>query len=317
MALEQITRADAQALIPAEQYGEIFDGIVRESAMLKLMRRLPNMARGTMNLPVLSALPSVKILGGDAAQKPTTKTGWENKVITAGEIATIVPVPDAVLQDSAYDLFAYLKPLVAQAFGAKIDAAVLFGTEKIAAWPDGIVPGAVGNGKVVVSGTNADLVEDINQVMSLVEVSGYDVNGFASAIQAKASLRGLRDANGGLLFQPSLTAGTPGTLFAQPIEYLRNSAWDLEQALMLCGDFQQAVYSIRQELTIDKTNSGVITDGNGAVALSAYEQDCTLFRFVMRFGWQLPNPINISDTSATRYPFAALQQAVPSGGGGE
>jgi HK97 family phage major capsid protein len=311
MPLNQITRDNALALIPPEQATEIFNGIVRESATFKLMRRLPNMARGVLNLPIMASLPQVSILGGDTAQKPTSNVSWENKTITAGELAVIIPVPDAVLDDAEYDIYAQIKPQLEQAFGQAIDAAVLFGTNKLAAWPAGIVPGAVANSKIVVAGTGDDYVEDINQTMGLVEACGYDVNGFAAAIQAKATLRGLRDANGGLLFQPSLQAGTPATLFAQPIEYLRNGAWDLTQALILCGDFQQAVFSIRQDLTLEKSNSGVITDGAGKVTLSAFEQDTTLLRAVLRFGWQLPNPINASDTGATRYPFAVLQTAQP------
>ncbi len=62
--------------------------------------------------------------------------------------------------------------------------------------------------------------------MGKVEEDGFDVNGFWARRGMKAAFRGLRDDNGQPIFQPSLTAGTPGTLYGESILYPTNGAWD-------------------------------------------------------------------------------------------
>lgn len=66
-----------------------------------------------------------------------------NKYITAEEIAVIIPIPEAVLDDAEYDIWAELKPSIISAFGKVIDGAVLFSTEKPTSWPDGIATSAI------------------------------------------------------------------------------------------------------------------------------------------------------------------------------
>jgi HK97 family phage major capsid protein len=54
-----------------------------------------------------------------------------------------VPVPEAVLNEADFDLWSELRDPIAQAFAAKLDAAVFTGTEKPASWPKAIIPAAV------------------------------------------------------------------------------------------------------------------------------------------------------------------------------
>ena len=51
-----------------------------------------------------------------------------------------------------------------------------------------------------------------------------------------------------------------------------------------------------------------VNDAEGKVVYNLYQQDMTALRFVMRLGWQLPNPV--SALGATNpYPFAVLNSA--------
>ena len=150
----------------------------------------------------------------------------------------------------------------------------------------------------------------------LDDVQHADANTFAGDISNKSSLRGLRDQNGGLLFQPSLTADTPSTLYAQPINYVKNSSWDKTQALLVGGDFSQAVYAIRQDMTYKILDQAVISDGDGRIIYNLAQQDMVALRCVMRLGWQLPNPVTaLNSDGTTRYPFAVLAPQAVSGGG--
>jgi len=301
-----IERTDADALIPVETSNEIIKAVAQQSAALALMRKLPNMSRKQQKIPVIAALATAGFVSGDTGLKAVSKAAWANKFITAEEIAVIIPVPEAVLDDAEYDIFGELKPQIIEAFGMVIDGASFFSVDKPASWPDGLYDGAVAAGKSVYLGSGVDIAADVNSLMALVEASGYDVNGFAAAVSVKSSLRGLRDNTGALLYQPSLVVGTPGSLYGQSINYPKNGAWDASKALMLGGDFNQAVYAIRQDITYKVLDQAVISDNEGKIIYNLAQQDMVALRVVMRLGWQLPNPINRMDGTATRYPFAVL-----------
>ena len=306
---EMITRSGAEALIPVEQSNQIITGIVEDSAVLKLAKRLPNMSSKTLKMPVLSSLPHAYFVDGDTGMKQTSKADWTNKVITAEEIAVIVPVADSILEDSDYDIWAQIQPLVSQAFGKVIDEAILHGTNKPSSWEDGIVTAATAKGNVVTA--TDDAFADImgaGGLIALVEEDGYMVNGFMGAMQSRAMLRGITDKNGAPIFRTGMNGGTAYQLDGQNILFPRNGSMTADGPLLIAGDWEQLVYSIRQDMTVTKSNQAVITDSTGKVIYNLYQQDMTALRFVMRLGWQLPNPVNAVGTS-NPYPFAVLNKA--------
>jgi len=314
-----IDRDEAAALIPEEVSREIIQGIVTSSVCLSMMRRLPNMSRHQQRMPVLSALPTAYFLTGeslklrDYALKQTTEVAWTNKYLNAEEIACIVPIPEVVVADADYDIWGEIKPRLQEAFGVVIDAAILFGTGAPSSWPDSIVTGAASAGHVVTEGTGTDLYDDImgeNGVLSLVEVDGYQITGHIAAATMKAKLRGLRDANGVPIFLRSMNDRTRYELDGQPIEFPNNGAFDTTQALLISGDFSQAVYAIRQDMTYKILTEAVIQDNTGAIQYNLAQQDMVAIRATMRLAWQLPNPVNrMQPTEASRYPFAVLAPA--------
>lgn len=303
-----ISRSDATSLIPEDISKEIIQGVVGQSNVLKMFRKLPNMPTNKTRMPVLSSLPTAYFVTGDTGLKQTAKVSWDNKYLEAEEIACIVPIPEAVLDDASYDIWGEVKPRIQEAFGQVIDGAAIFGTNKPASWPTAIVPGAIAAGNYITEGTGADLVDDINALMGKVEDSAFDVTGFVGDIPMKSKFRGLRDANGGLIFVPSVAANTPSTLFGQPIEYNKVGYWDNALAKLIAGDFSQAVYSMRQDITYKILDQAVIQDNTGAIVYNLAQQDMVALRCVMRLAWQLPNPINArKKVEASRYPFAILQ----------
>ena len=306
---EIIDRTGAASLIPTQYSNEIMQDAVEESAVLRMARRLPNMTSSMLSIPVLNSLPHAYFVNGDTGLKQTTKADWSNKQITAEEIAVIVPVPDAVLADSQFDMWGQIRPLVRQAFGQVIDAAILHGTNKPASWPTGIVTEATTKGNVV-SATD-DGFKDImgaGGLISLVEEEGFIVNGYLGSLKSRAHLRGITDQNGQPLFRNGMTGGTDYLLDGQRIEFPRNGSMTNDGPLLIAGDWDKLVYAIRQDITVTKTNQGVITDADGKVVYNLYQQDMTALRFVMRLGWQLPNPASALDAE-NPYPFAVLNQA--------
>jgi len=306
----QTTRADAAALIPEEVSREIIQGIAVNSACLQLFRRLPNMSRAQQRIPVLASLPTAYFVTGDTGLKQTAEMSWANKYVNAEEIACIVPIPEAVLDDADYDLWGEIKPRVMEAFGVVIDGAMLIGTNKPASWPDAILTGCAAAGSTVKLGAGTDIYDDIMGeagVLSYVEDDGFSINGHIALNTMKAKLRGLRDANGVPIFVKSMGDKTGYQLDGESMFFVNNAAFGAGSAYMISGDFKQAVYAMRQDITYKILTEAVIQDNLGAIVYNLAQQDMVALRCVMRLGWQVPNPINKqSEVEATRYPFAAL-----------
>lgn len=300
-------RTDAGALIPEERAREIIQGLPAQSAALSLFRQV-RMSSKVRSQPVLSALPHAYWVNGDTGLKQTSEAGWTRKQMVAEEIAVIIPVPEAVIDDAEYDIFGEIRPRLVEAFGEVIDQAVLFGTNKPASWTDpAIVPGAVAAGNAVAAGTGTDLASDISEAMALVEDDDFDVNGFAARRRIRAALRDLRDTAGNPIYSPSLTAGTPGALFGEPITYVRNRAWDGTAAELIAGDFSQAIIGIRQDITYKVLDQAVITDDDGVVLLNLAQQDSVALRAVMRVAYAVNVPATRANMDIdTPFPFAII-----------
>ena len=304
-----IDRTGAESLIPVEESKEIIQGVVTSSAVLSRGRKLANMSSKTYKMPVLDMLPIAYFVDGDSGAKKTTKQAWDKKVITAEEIAVIVPIPESVLDDSDYDIWAEVRPRVTEAFGKVIDGAILFDVNKPTSWRDGVVTTAT-KAKSVVTAT-ADLYQDIlgeGGVISKVEESGFFVSGHMADISMRAKLRGLRDDVGQPIFKSDMQNGTNYSLDGSPMNFPNNGAWDKSKALMISGDFSQLVYSIRQDITFKLFTEGVVQNTDGTIAYNLMQNDMVALRAVMWLGWEIPDPINSVQSDKTkRCPFAILQ----------
>lgn len=308
-----ISRTDATALIPEEVSREIIQAVPEASAVMRLARRLPNMSRKQRRMPVLSGLVTAYFVTGDTGLKQTSEAAWENKYINAEELAVIVPIPEAVLDDVDYDVWSEIRPSIVEAFGKAFDQAVLLGTNAPDDWPDDLVTGATSASHTVTLGTGADIYDDIMSeggVIAKVEEDGYAVSGHVAALTMRAKLRGLRDDNGVPIFNRTVQAASMYELDGAAVEFPRNGSMDAATALMFSGDWTQLVYAMRQDITYKVLTEAVIQDGSGNIVYNLAQQDMVALRAVMRLGWQLPNPINRVNTSAsTRYPFGVLLPA--------
>ena len=268
-AAESINRTGADALIPVQESREIVQGIIAQSAVLSRGRRLQNMTARQYKVPVLDMLPVAYFVNGDTGRKKTTKMEWDKKFLVAEEIAVIVPIPESVLDDAEYDIWGEVRPRLQEAFGKKIDGAILFGDDKPSTWRNGVVATATAAGSVVAlptSGTTDlyDVIMGEDGVIAKVEESGYFVNGHMADISMRAKLRGLRDDNGQPLFKADMQTGTNYTLDGSTMVFPNNGAFDKTQALMISGDFNQLVYSIRQDLTYKIFTEGVVQNADAS-----------------------------------------------------
>lgn len=305
-----MTTEDAGTEIPEPVAAQIIQSLPQRSVAMQLFRQV-RMSTKTNKLPVLSALPSAFWVDGETGLKQTTEMAWSSKTLVAEELAAIVPISQQLLDDNSFPIWPEVQPRLVEAFGAKIDHAALFGTDKPASWPDSIVTLAGTAGNTVATGTGSDVAADLNAVFSAVEADGYDVTGLAARRTFKGQLRGLRSADGVPIYQPSLTAGTPDSVYGVNIAYANASGWDNTKADAIAGDFSYAILGIRQDITFRIFDTGVITDNTGAVLLNLMQQDSVALRAVMRVAYQVANPVVAAGYTGTLFPFGVLTPAVP------
>lgn len=312
MATNIVNRTDLSGLIPEPVTREIIQGVTEGSAVLQMGRRLPNMTSKTQTMNVLDMLPTAYFVNGDTGMKQTTKMKWEKKKIYAEEIAVIVPIPEAVLDDADYDIWGEVRPRLVEAFGKVIDSAILFGTNKPTSWRDSVLETCKKAGSVVAA--TPYIYDDImaeGGVIAKVEESGYLVNGIMSAIQMRAKLRGLKDLNGVPLFKTDMQGATPYALDGSPMYFPRNGAFDTTKALMFAGDWTELVYSIRQDITFKIFDQGVVQDpSDNSIVYNLMQNDMVALRAVMRLGWEIPNPKTAYNDNITNpCPFAVYAPA--------
>ncbi len=315
-----ISRNSLSGLIPEPVTREIMQGAIAESAVLRMARRLPNMSSKTQSINVLDSLPTAYWVNAEASGdkatedtfKRTTSMAWSKKKIHAEEIAVIVPISEAVLDDANYDIWGEIRPRLTEAFGKVIDATVLFGVNKPATWRDGLVKSATDVGNNVAA--TADIFKDIMGVGGLiakVEEDGFIPNGVMASLQMRARLRGLTDTTGQPIFKSDMQGSTRYALDGMDTYFPSNGAFDPTKALAIVGDWNQLVYAIRQDMTFKVFTEGVIQNPEtGAIEYNLMQNDMVALRAVMRLGWEVANPITAYNAEIENpFPFAVYTPA--------
>lgn len=297
-----IMRQNAEALFSEDLVAEIIQGVTKQSAALRMFRRLPNMSSNIMRMRVLDALPMAYWVNDstDNGRKQVTNAAWANKYIVPAEIAVIVPIKEDVLDDASIDIWGEIRPRLVEAIGKKIDQAIFVGVDKPSAWHADLLSSIAQAGAYISQGSGT-LYSAINDAMVKVEESGYNPTGIVGGVDVKGKFRMMLDTSG----QP-----IKGTEIDElPKAYIDNGAWDKTKAQMIIGDFTQAVYSIRQDITYKVLDQAIIQNpSDGEIMYNLAQEDMVALRVVMRLGWEIPNPITALQPDETvRFPFAAIQ----------
>ena len=310
-------RADVAALMPEQVSRDLLGKDTQESAVLQMFRSVPVSGQQT-RMPVLTALPiGYWVSGGDTGLKQTTEMAWSNKYLNIEEIATILPVPENVIDDLEDDIFDEALPLIREAFGRVLDTAVFFGTNAPGSFPTNILTAAAAAGNVVDEGTNnaaaGGFFGDIDDVHGKVEDDGYDVTGWVGPTSLKRRLRKTRDTTGRKLDEGRTNADFT-VLDGAPVSYPMRGLWPVAGGAgvngvrAIGGDWSQFVVGVRKDISLKILDQAVITDGSGAVIFNLPQQDMIALRVTFRVGWQVANTINNDQpTEANRYPVAYLR----------
>lgn len=329
----QPSRAARQ--IPETVANQIIKDAAEGSAALQLGRTF-RMSSFQHRMPVLSAFAEAFWLHGDSndtrpggasdgsqkakdsAVKSRTNLEWDNVFVIPEELAVLVVVPDAWMEDSNI-AWEEIRSEVTRAFAKKIDQALLFGTGQApSTFGAGLVPDAVAAGNVVNVGEGSvegnaltndgstpvqDLALDIATLGERLDGDGYDLSGFASYRSFKWRLRRLRGQDGQPLLQER---DGRSFLYGEQLREVGNGAWDRDQAILVGGEWDKLVIGVRSDIEFRVFDQATLTNpADGTVVYSAVEQDGKVLRAVMRVGYAVPNPIKVL---GGQYPFYVLQE---------
>lgn len=306
--------------IPESVASEILSDLYEGSAVLRLGNVFRMPAR-QHRVPVLKTFADAFWIQGasqsakDIARKQTTNLTWDNVYVTPDELAVLVVVPDAWMDDSTIG-WGEIRKEVSRAFAKKIDQAVLFGDGSPPAGfsgpVGGLVGGAVSAGNfttlgTTVSGSYNDIGLDLANVAEDLANDGFDTTGWAAKKGFRWKLTKVRDTTG----QPVYTATLGGpdgprtdSLYNEPYYEVGNGAWDNTEALAIAGQWEDLVVGIRQDMTFTVFDSGVINDDAGAIVYNAMQQDGKILRAVMRLGYAIPVPVKALGGT---FPFGVLR----------
>lgn len=302
--------AGGDPLVPDPISASIIQTLPAASAVLQRAKRV-QMSVNTSRMPVLSVLPTAYwVTGGDTGLKQTTRQAWTGIELVVEELAAIVTVPDAYLDDAQVPIWSELRPRLTEALGAKIDDAALFGVDKPATWGTDVYTLAVSSGNTVVAGTGDDFAQDVSTLGEMIATDGYAVNGFIARPGLGWKLTGMRSADGIPIYQPNLAEGDPnrGNLYGYPLSELNNGSFDSGEVELFAADWNYAMIGMRQDITFKMFDQGVVSDNTGKVIMNLMQQDAQAMRVTMRLAWATANPINrLNTNAATRSPFGVVQ----------
>jgi HK97 family phage major capsid protein len=208
-----------------------------------------------------------------------------------------------MIDDPSINIWAFCRPLLAQAIAVGLDNAVFWGTGAPTSW--GMATGL--NGIAATATAGIDTVDTINRAMSLVELAGLNVTGHGADTVVRGYLRGVRDDNGSLL-QGTLQTATYSqqTLYGLPVSYTPFTQAPLG-INYFTGAWEYLNMGVRQDIRFETSTDGVIVGTGNSVEVSAFQDNVTLMKVYARFGCVISRPVTPRQpTGANPFAKAAL-----------
>ena len=319
---------NSSVVLPVEYSREIIRGVLGRSKALELGRRLPDMVGKTLKLNVLSHLPIAGWVKNQTTpsgapdeikNKPLGVLAWEGVDVVAEEIAVIVPIAIATLRDveNYVDIIPEINEQVVGAFQQVIDETIFFGVGSPWTGFTGLVAEATAAGATVAwnGSSGKSFYEAISSAMEKVETSGYIPD---AILGAPSLLSAFRNS----ITDLGINVADQGEIGALPRHIDLTGGFNDSSAFAIVGDFKRGlVYAFRQEMEVRLLEEATLVDpSTGSTLYNLAQQDMVAFRFVMRLGAALPNPVNrVSGTLSSdgqyiekgdnAYPFAVITKS--------
>lgn len=311
--MAEVTRAEIEAAIEEEHNYSLLNSATESSTVLSAFTTV-NMGAKVQNMPALATRPEAGWVGESAADrtKPSSKFSFENKVLTAAEVAVIIRLNEEDLEDANDDLLSRAASLGGEAIGRALDKAVLFGVNKPASWtaPDLFTSATAGGNLFQIDNTPGanDLVGSVFQAAGAVDDSGANPDRFLARNGLKYQLANLRATDGQAIYIPSLSAapGAVDQVGGLSAYWNRNNAWDRNKATALVADSQAVLIGVRSDISVKFLDQATVE------GVSLAENDQVALRFRARYAYTLADVFTTENVRKS--PVAAVTPAAAPAG---
>ena len=213
-ALQVGTDSEGGYLVPDEFERTLVEAL-EEQNIFRTLAHVIQTSSGDRKIPVVASKGTASWVDEEGAI-PESDDAFSQVSIGAYKLGTMIKVSEELINDSVFDLEAYIAREFARRIGNKEEEAFFTGDGK--GKPLGVLA-ATGGAEVGVTAAaaaafTADEIFDLFYSLK----APYRKNAIFLMNDASVkALRKLKDSNGQYLWQPSLTAATPDTLMGRPV----------------------------------------------------------------------------------------------------
>ena len=251
-ALQIGTDSEGGYLVPDEYERTLVEALEEENVFRQLAKVIRT-SSGDRKIPVVATKGTASWIDEEGAYLESDDS-FGQVSIGAYKVGTMIKVSEELLNDSVFDLEAYISREFARRIGAKEEEA--FFTGDGSGKPLGVLAatGGAETGVTAASATAITADELIDLFYSLMSLSRITAVWVLNDSTIKA-IRKLKDNQGQYLWQPSLTAGAPDLLLGKPVRtsaYMPAIAADAKTVAF--GDFSYYWIADRQGRSFKRLN---------------------------------------------------------------
>ena len=213
-ALQVGTDSEGGYLVPDEYERTLIEAL-EDQNIFRQLAHVIHTSSGDRKIPVVASKGTASWID-EEAQYPESDDAFGQVSIGAYKLATMIKISEELLNDSVFDMPAYIAKEFARRIGATEEEA--FFTGNGTGKPLGILA-ATGGAETGVTAAAADKIT-MDEVIDLFYSLRAPYRRNAVFIMNDATvkaLRKLKDGQGQYLWQPSITAGTPDTILNRPV----------------------------------------------------------------------------------------------------
>lgn len=255
-------------LVPDEYENQLIQAL-QEANVLRNLCNVINTSHGDRKIPVVASHGSAAWLDEEGAFTESDDA-FTQVTLSAYKLGTMLKVSDELLNDSYFDLEAYIAAEFARRIGAAEEEAFLTGNAS--SKPTGLLhtTGGASLGVTAASATAITMDEVLDLYHSLKSSYRKNATFLVNDATIKA-IRKLKDGQGQYLWQPSVQAGTPDTILNRPVissQFMPTAA--AGEKTILFGDFKYYWIADRQGRTFKRLNE--LYAANGQVGFLASQR---------------------------------------------
>ena len=267
-ALQIGTDSEGGLLVPDEYENQRIQAL-EDANDLRNLCNVITTSYGDRKIPVVASHGSAAWMDEEAAFTESDDA-FTQVTLSAYKLGTMLKVSDELLNDSYFDLEAYIAAEFARRIGAAEEEAFLTGNGS--SKPTGLLhtTGGASLGVTAASATAITIDEVLDLYHSLKSAYRKNATFLVNDATIKA-IRKLKDGQGQYLWQPSVQAGTPDTILNRPVmtsQYMPVAA--AGEKTILFGDFKYYWIADRQGRTFKRLNE--LYAANGQVGFLASQR---------------------------------------------